>query len=254
MSRIIAIVRKPGPSFKQAISANPRNLPIDIKLACLQHDRYVAALKKIKVAVISLPSLQKYPDGPFVEDTTVILDHVALACPNKEKSRQGEGSNIHKEIKKFMPIEKLTHPVTLDGGDVLTTEEEIFVGISDRTNRDAIDALAKFTQKPVIPVEVFSGLHLKTSVSYLGNNILVLDPSSIDISPLRGFKWIEIGKPNRYSSNCLAIGDTVLLSKRSDELANKIRQERYKTIQLDISEFEKADGGLTCMSIIFKKM
>ncbi|SVC31415.1 uncharacterized protein METZ01_LOCUS284269, partial [marine metagenome] len=201
MSKILAVVRKPGPSFNQAISANPKNQPIDVKLACLQHDRYVAALKKIKVEIISFPALQKFPDGPFVEDTTVVLDHLALACPNKEKSRQGEGSNIHKEIKKFMPIEKLTHPVTLDGGDVLTTEEEIFVGISDRTNRDAIDALAKFTQKPVIPVEVFSGLHLKTSVSYLGNNILVLDPSSIDISPFRRFKWIENGKPNRYSSN-----------------------------------------------------
>ena len=254
MSKIIAVVRKPGPSFKQAISANPRNLPIDIKLACLQHDRYVAALKKIKVAVISLPSLQKYPDGPFVEDTTVILGHVALACPNKEKSRQGEGSSIHKKIKKFMTIEKLPHSITLDGGDVLTTEKEIFVGISKRTNRDAVDAIAKFTKKPVIPVEVLSGLHLKTSVSYLGNNILVLDPSSIDISPFRRFKWIENGKPNHYPSNCLAIGDTVLLSKGPDEVVNKIHQERFKTIRLDISEFEKADGGLTCMSIIFKKM
>ncbi len=251
MSKIIAIVRKPGPSFNQAISANPKNQPIDVKLACLQHDRYVATLKKINVEIISLPSLQKNPDGPFVEDTTVVLDHVALACPNKEKSRQGEGSSIHKEIKKFMAIEKLPHPVTLDGGDVLVTEEKIFVGISNRTNRYAIDALAKFTKKPVIPVEVLGGLHLKTSVSYLGNNILVLDPSSIDISPLRKFKWIETSKANRYSSNCLAIGNTVLLSKGSHEVANKIRQEKFRTIQLDISEFEKADGGLTCMSIIF---
>ena len=253
MPKTIAFIRRPGPSFNQAISANPKNQPINVKHACLQHEYYIAALEETGVEIVLLPATYEYPDAPFVEDTTVVFDHAALACPNKEKSRRGEGASIHKEIKKYRTIKTLPHSVTLDGGDVLNTEEKIFVGISKRTNMEAVDALAKFTKKPVVPVEVLFGLHLKTSVSYLGNNILVLDSSSISATPLNGFKWIEAGKPNCYAANCLAIGNKVLMSKRSNEVADKIHKEGFTILQLDISEFEKADGGLTCLSIVFNK-
>jgi dimethylargininase len=250
MAKTIAFVRSPGPSFNQAISSNLKNQPIDIKRACLQHESYIAALKETGLDVISLPSADEYPDAPFVEDTTVVFDHIALACPNKEKSRRGEGPSIHKEIKKHITIKSLPPSVTLDGGDVLNTEEKIFVGISSRTNLTAVNSLAKFTTKPVIPVKVIRGLHLKTSVSYLGNNIIVLDPSSIETTSLRTFKWIET---SGYAANCLAIGNIVLISKGCTEEADKIRLKGFKTLQVDISEFEKADGGLTCLSIILKK-
>jgi len=254
MPKSIAFVRRPGPSYNRAISANPKDQPIDLKRACLQHEHYIAALEKTGVEIVSLPAIHGYPDAPFVEDTTVVFDHLALACPNKEKSRRGEGASIHKEIKKYRTIKTLPPSVTLDGGDVLNTDEKIFVGISSRTNFEAVNALAKFTKKPVIPIKILRGLHLKTSVSYLGNDILVLDPSSLDTHPLREFKWIEIRRPNRYFANCLAIGNTVLISKGSNEVADKIHKEGFKTLSLDISEFEKADGGLTCLSIIFKKI
>ena len=254
MPKTIAFVRRPGSSFSQAISASPKNQPINVKRACLQHEHYMAALEKIGVEIVSLPAIHGYPDAPFVEDTTVVFDHLALACPNKEKSRRGEGASIHKEIKKYRTIKTLPPSVTLDGGDVLNTGKKIFVGISSRTNFEAVSALAKFTKKPVIPIKILRGLHLKTSVSYLGNDILVLDPSSVDTTPLHAFKWIEANKSNRFSANCLAIGKTVLISKGSNEIANKIHQEGFKTLQLDISEFEKADGGLTCLSIIIKQI
>ena len=253
MPKTIAFVRRPSPSFSQAISTNPKNQPINVKLACLQHECYIAALEETGIEVVLLPALYEYPDAPFIEDTTVVFDHIALACPNKESSRLGEGVSIHKEIKNYRTIKRLPPQVTLDGGDVLTTKKKIFVGISSRTNLEAVNALAKFTKKPVIPVKVLSGLHLKTSVSYLGKNVLVLDPSSVDTSPLHEFKWIEASKSNPFAANCLAIGRTVLISKGSNEIANKIHQEGFKTTQLDISEFEKADGGLTCLSLIFKK-
>ena len=254
MPKTIAFVRRPGPSFNQAISVNPKNQPINVKLACLQHECYIAALEEAGIEVILFPAAYEYSDAPFVEDTTVVFDHVALACPNKEKSRRGEGTSIHKEIKNYRTIKTLPHHVNLDGGDVLNTGGEIFIGISSRTNLEAVNELAKFTKKPVVPVKVLSGLHLKTSVSYLGKNILVLDPSSVDTTPLHEFKWIESSKSNRCSANCLAIGKTVLISKGSNEIANKIHQEGFKTLQLDISEFEKADGGLTCLSIILKQI
>ena len=254
MPKTIAFVRRPDPSFNQAISANPKDQPIDLKRACLQHEHYIAALEKTGVEIVSLPAIHGYPDAPFVEDTTVVFDHLALACPNKEKSRRGEGASIHKEIKKYRTIKTLPPSVTLDGGDVLNTDEKIFVGISSRTNFEAVNALAKFTKKPVIPIKILRGLHLKTSVSYLGNDILVLDPSSVDTHPLREFKWVEISRPNRYAANCLAIENKVLISKESNQIADRIHKEGFKTLELDISEFEKADGGLTCLSIMLKQI
>ena len=253
MPKTLAFVRRPGPSFNKAISANPKNQPINVKRACLQHECYIAALEETGIEVVLLPAVYEYPDAPFVEDTTVVFDHVALACPNKEKSRRGEGASIQKEIKHYRTIKTLPPHVTLDGGDVLNTKKKIFVGISSRTNLEAVNALAKFTKKPVVPVKILNGLHLKTSVSYLGKNILVLDPSSIDTTSLQGFKWLETGTSNRYAANCLAIGNTVLISKGSNEVADKIHREGFKTMQLDISEFEKADGGLTCLSIVFNE-
>ena len=254
MPKSIAFVRRPGPSYNRAISANPKDQPIDLKRTCLQHQRYISALEEVGVKVVVLPAIHEYPDGPFVEDTTVIFDRIALACPNKTKSRRGEGASIHKEIKKYRPIKTLPHFVTLDGGDVLITGKKIFVGISSRTNLEAVNALAKFTKRPVIPIKILRGLHLKTSVSYLGNDVLVIDPSSVETNPLQEFKWIETDGSNRCAANCLAIENTVLISKESNKIADRIHQEGFKTIELDISEFEKADGGVTCLSIIFNRL
>jgi len=253
MIQTIAFVRRPGYSFTQVISSHPEKHTIDIKRACSQHQCYVSALEENRVKVITFPALEDYPDAPFVEDTTVVFDHVAVACSNKKKSRQGEGKSIHEEIKKYRRLETLPKSVTLDGGDVLHAEGKLFVGISSRTNLQAVDALAKFAKKPVVPVEVTNGLHLKTVATYLGKNILALDSSSLKTKALDKFKWIETGESDRFAANCLAIGNTVLIAAGSKNLANKIRKEGFKTIELDLSEFEKANGGPTCLSIVFKK-
>ena len=253
MTQTIALVRRPGSSFAQAISRHQRKNFINVERACSQHDFYVSALKETGIEVVIFPAIEEFPDAPFVEDTTVVFDHVAVACPNKEKSRQGEGASIHAKIKKYRRIETLPKFATLDGGDVLDTEEQLFVGISSRTNLQAADALAKFASKPVVPIEVIHGLHLKTVATYLGKNILVLDPSSLKTNALGELKWIEAGESDRYAANCLAIGNTILMTEGSKNVASKIRKEGFKTIELDMSEFEKANGGPTCLSIVFKK-
>ena len=253
MTDTIAFVRKPGLSFTKAISSHPEKKTINIDRAYSQHQCYVDALEENGIEVITFPALDSYPDAPFIEDTTVILDHVAVACSNKEKSRQGEGKSIHAKIKEYRRLETLPKSVFLDGGDVLNTEEKLFVGISSRTNLEAVNALARFTKKTVIPIEVTFGLHLKSAATYLGKNVLVLNSASIRTSSLRKFEWIETDEPDNYAANCLAIGNTVLMSAGTKSLANKIRAKGFKTIELNISEFKKADGGLTCLSILFKK-
>ena len=253
MTQTIAFVRKPGSSFTQAISSHPGKKTINIERARSQHQSYVSALQEAGIEVVIFPALEDYPDAPFVEDTTVVFEHVAVACSNKEKLRQGEGESIHTEIKKYRQVEVLPKFATLDGGDVLNTEEKLFVGISNRTNLRAVEALAKIARKPVVPVEVTFGLHLKTVATYLGKNTLVLDPSSLKTDTLDEFKWIKTEKSDRYAANCLAIGNNVLMAAGCKNVARKIREEGFKTIELDMSEFEKANGGPTCLSIVFKK-
>tara|TARA_B100000315_G_scaffold178483_1_gene167154 strand:- start:458 stop:949 length:492 start_codon:yes stop_codon:yes gene_type:complete len=163
MAEKAAIVRTPSSSFAHALSAHPKKHLINVKLACTQHAWYVSALEAAGIRVIVLPPLEDFPDATFVEDTVVIFDDVAVACPMKKKSRRGESASILEEIEKYRGIEKLSAPVSLDGGDVLNTKEKLLVGISTRTNQEAADALSKIAGKPVVSVPV-----LRDSISKPG--------------------------------------------------------------------------------------
>ncbi|MDP6735152.1 MAG: arginine deiminase family protein [Nitrospinaceae bacterium] len=250
MTEKAAIVRTPSASFIHALSTHPKKHLIDVKLARIQHARYVSALEAAGIRVIVLPPIEDCPDATFVEDTVVIFNDVAVVCPMKEKSRQGESASILEEIKKYRGIEKLSAPVSLDGGDVLNTKEKLLVGISTRTNQEAADALSEIVEKPVISVSVPRGLHLKTRLTSLGSDLLVVDSSSIDVATLDGFRFIETGEADNYAANCLAIGETVLMPAGFPRVAKNIRKKGLQTMELEMSEFEKADGGLTCLSII----
>jgi dimethylargininase len=251
MTERAAIVRTPGSSFVRALSAHPEKHLIDVKLTRIQHARYVSALEAAGIRVIVLPPLEDCPDATFVEDTVVIFDDVAVACPMKKKSRQGESASILEEIEKYRSVEKLSKPVSLDGGDVLDTKEKLLVGLSTRTNQEAADALSKIAGKPAVSVPVLRGLHLKTRLTSLGGNLLVVDSSSIDVAALDGFRFIETGEADNYAANCLAIGETVLMPAGFPKVAKNIRKEGLRTVELEMSEFEKAEGGPTCLSIIF---
>ena len=200
---------------------------------------------------MTLETLDEFPDSPFVEDTAVIFEREALICHMKEKSRCGEVESVAQEVGNHRTIIRLEPPATLDGGDVLMTEQAVYVGQSTRTNREAVTALADCCGKPCVPVPVHRGLHLKSSVSFLGGNLLVIDPSSVETSALKNFEWIEVDERERYAANCLALGKFVLLPAGFPKVADKIRAHGFQIIELEMSEFEKADGGLTCLSLIF---
>ena len=154
------------------------------------------------------------------------------------------------EIGKHRAIVRLKPPATLDGGDVLITEQTVYVGQSTRTNREAVAILQDCGGKPTVPVAVHRGLHLKSSVSFLGGNLLVIDPSSVETSALKNFEWIEVDEKERYAANCLTLGKFVLLPAGFPRVADKIRGHGFQVIELEMSEFEKADGGVTCLSLI----
>ncbi|GJL79607.1 MAG: dimethylargininase [Nitrospinaceae bacterium] len=250
MSSPTALVRKPSPAFVNAISCHPQKHQIDYQLACEQHQQYIDALQQAGAQVVTLEPLNDFPDSPFVEDTAVIFGQEAWICSMKAESRQGETKSVAEVIKNYRAIKQLKPPATLDGGDVLMTSDAVFVGQSTRTNREAVEALQRSCTKPCLPVAVKRGLHLKSAASYLGGNLLVIDPASIDASLFQSFEWIEVEENERYAANCLTLGKFVLMPAGFPRVADQIRSHGFQTLELKMSEFEKADGGVTCLSII----
>jgi len=250
MANPTAIVRAPGQSFIQAISKHPEAKAIDFDLAKTQHKAYVLALQSADTNITFLETIESFPDGVFVEDTTVILKNRALICRMKETTRQGEIDSAIPVLKKFLPLDYLDPPATLDGGDVLDTGETIFVGLSERTNQEGIDALSAICSKPVVPIEVLQGLHLKSAVSFLGGKLLIIDPLSVDPQHFPGFETIMVQEDERYAANCLTIWHKVFMPAGFPRLAREIRNRGLQPVELEMSEFEKADGGVTCLSLI----
>lgn len=248
---VLALVRPPAPSFVHALSHHSEKKSIDFDRAVDQHRGYMEALEKTGITVTCLPPLDEFPDSTFIEDNAVIMADRALLTFMKEASRHGETLHIRKPLEKFLPVETLQAPVLIDGGDILQTESTVFVGQSQRTNRQAAEALSQFTRKKIVTVPVHRGPHLKTFASYLGKNVLVIDPTSVEPDAFATFERIEVCEEERYAANCLAVGNHVLMPEGFPDLADRIAQHGFEVVPLAMSEFEKADGGVTCLSLIF---
>jgi dimethylargininase len=251
MNQPKAFVRPPGNSYVKAQSQHPENAKIDVALAKAQHEKYTDALELAGVEVIYMPTLEYFPDSVFVEDTAIFMKDCIAISYFKGNARRGETECIQPLLVKYGKLEVLGPPVTVDGGDVLNTGKHLFIGQSKRTNEHAVGELGKLTNQPVVPVPVEKGLHLKTSATYIGRNIIVLDPYTIDRSYFEQYEIIEVDEDEGYAANCLAFGENVLIAEGNPKLAEKLDDRGFKTIPVPMSEYEKANGGLTCLSLVF---
>lgn len=250
----VALVREPAPLFVNALSNHPEKSKIDFNKACRQHNLYVEALKRAGITVICLKACKFLPDAPFIEDTALILEDRALISSMKAVSRQGETELVISELRKYRPLEILKPPIFIDGGDVLNAGGSLYVGVSRRTNLKAVEFLKTQTRKPVIPVPILKGLHLKSAVSCLNEETLLLDPSRIDTSALKKFQWIKVGEKESWAANCLVIGSNAIMPQGYPCLVKKVEDLGLNVISVPMSEFEKADGGVTCLSLIISDL
>ena len=249
MRSFTALVRPPGTNFPQAISSHPAKEEIDLSRAIEQHRSYVNALKNAGAKIIAMPPEDSLPDSTFVEDTAFVFEGRVFLCFLKEETRRNEMESIEKTLKGYRKIVRL--PPYLDGGDILDTPDSIFIGLSGRTDAKAIESLSQQINKKVVSVPILKGLHLKSAVSYLGNNILLLNPGRVDSSAFKGFQWIEVEEKKSYAANCQAMGNLIFMPAGFPMIRKKIFKQGFEAIELEMSEFEKADGGITCLSIIF---
>jgi dimethylargininase len=171
----------------------------------------------------------------------------------RAKSRAKEVVEVAKAMEELKETFHISPPATIDGGDVLVVEDRVFVGISARTNLDAVTQLKKIlenTRMKIVPVKVHKVLHLKSACTYLGNEIVILSKGCFETNVLHGLGRIIVPRGEEYAADCLAVNETVLIAKGHPETRKLVEKEGFRVEELEISEFRKGDGALTCLSII----
>ncbi len=247
-----AIVRKPCKNLVNGLTTANLGKP-DYQLALYQHQEYIEALEECGLEVTVLEANENYPDSTFVEDTALLTPDCAIITNPATHSRNGEIIELSQVIENFYPIvETISNPGTLEGGDVMMVGNHFYIGLSERTNlfgaNQLIGILAKYGLiGSTIPVK--NALHLKSGVSYLENNNLLVTGSFKSIPEFQNFNLILVDENESYAANSLWINDKVLVPKGFSKTKQKIEQAGYTTIEVDVSEFRKLDGGLSCLSL-----
>jgi dimethylargininase len=249
----IAIARKVPASFANALCAVPPDPPIDVARAREQHAEYRGALESYGLDVRTIVADETTPDCCFVEDTTVVAGGVALVTRPGAVERRAETGPVAKVLADYAELAHMEAPATLDGGDCMRVGTTIFVGKSLRTNEAGIARLAEvfaphgFTIVPVaLPPNV---LHLKCICAPLGADRITLVESAPRDS-FAGVEVVRIPEAESYAANVLAIGDRVLVAQGFPRTAELLTSAGYRVVTLDTSEFRKADGALTCLSVL----
>jgi len=249
-----ALVKRPGKSMVDGITTAGLGQP-DYELALRQHDRYIETLQSCGVEVIILEADEQYPDSVFIEDTAVLTEKCAVLTNPGAPPRQGEEKSVKKALEKYYTnIESIKPPGTLEGGDIMKAGNHFYIGISARTNEAGVAQLAKILKKygytsTNIPLK--NVLHLKTGLAYLENNNLLAAGEFIHHPAFAKFNKIIIAEKESYSANCIWINGTVLVPLGFPVTKKSIRATGYRILEVDVSEFRKLDGGLSCLSLRF---
>ena len=250
---VTAITRQVSPRFAECEITHIERTPIDLDRARAQHGGYVHALKSLGCEVIELPAEPHLPDSVFVEDTAVILPEVAVITRPGADSRKPETESIARAL---APLRKLVHvrePATVDGGDVLVVGRKIFVGLSTRSNRDAIDQLQTLLEKygySVLGVQLHDCLHLKSAVTRVDDETLLINKNWVDTSHFVGFDLIEVDPSEPYAANCLPVENTIIFPTAFPGTRARLEARGTVICGMDVSELAKAEGAVTCCSLI----
>lgn len=227
----------------------------DYSLALAQHAQYIEALRACGLEVIVLSADPDYPDSTFIEDMSLLLPECAIITNPGAPSRKGEVTAVKAALKEiYTKIEYIFDPGTAEGGDVLKVGSHYFIGISERTNREGAEQLIRILNrygKTGSMVELEKALHLKTGVAYLENNNLVACGELIEKPEFQKYNILPIAEDESYAANCILINGTVLLPRGFPKAKETIENAGYPIMELEMSEFRKADGGLSCISLRF---
>ena len=249
-----AITRNPCKNFAAGITSSSNLGKPDYALMLQQHQAYVETLNKIGLQVTVLEALDDYPDAHFVEDTAVVVPEIVVIARPGAKSRRGEEITIEDELVKYKNIEKIKAPGTVDGGDVLIIGKKVYIGISQRTNQEGANQLSEILKKfsydsTYIPVK--KGLHLKSDVNVIGKKTVLMKDIFFDHQDFKRYNKIRIAPQESYAANSLWVNHKLIIPKGFPKTKLRLLQAEFDVIELDMSEAQKMDGGLTCLSLRF---
>ena len=248
-----AITRQPGENFSQGITTSNLGVPSYPKIL-EQHTAYVESLKQVGLETIELKALPNFPDAYFVEDVAVITPEVAVITNPGAAARSGEQLAIEPVLAQYRAIENIQPPGTLDGGDVLMVGKHFFIGISERTNPLGAAQLGAILERfgnTWMAVPVGAGLHLKSSVNWVGENNLLVSAGFAGQPEFENFRQIVVDSAEEYACNTLWINDILLTPRGFPKTREQLETLGLPIIEVDTSEAQKMDGGLTCMSLRF---
>jgi dimethylargininase len=255
-----AIVRPPAANFAAGLTTAGAGVP-DFALALRQHRRSCEALSDCGLQVTSLPADSNYPDGTFVEDAAIVTPRGAILTRPGAPSRRGEVESVGAALGAFYAdLARIASPGLLDGGDICEADGHFFIGRSARTDAEGAAQLAiwlatqGYTSSIVDIREHPALLHLKSGIAYLGDGVLVAGstlPAGAAFDPLRRFEVIAVPPTESYAANCIRVNDAVLIAAGYPRTAAALRERGFALIELDMSEFKKMDGGLSCLSLRF---
>jgi dimethylargininase len=252
-----AITRLPARTFSQGLTSSSEGGP-SFEKALEQHAGYCDALRACGLAVEVLGPSPEYPDSTFVEDAAILAARVTIITRPGAASRLGEIDLIKKTIESYRAeVMQITAPGSVDGGDVCQVDEHFFIGLSARTNIEGARQLGAvlrahgYTSSTVDIRGQSRLLHLKSGVAYLGNRRLVIAPELNAVSEFQSFELIEVPSAEQYAANCVHINDHVLIAAGYPQTAAALESRGLASSILDVSEFRKMDGGLSCLSLRF---
>jgi dimethylargininase len=255
--RLMAITHLPSPNMQAGERTYVGHAPIDAALAARQHEAYRDALRACGASVLTLDTNRDLPDCVFVEDTAIVLDEVAVLMSMGAPSRRGESAGMEPALRDYRTLERITLPATIDGGDVVRSGRALYVGASPRTNAAGINELRDVVRPygySVTAIPVRECLHLKTACSALPDGRFLVNSKWIDASPLPTGSTVEVPENEQWAGDVLVVDSTIVASDAFPATARLLESHAARVIPVSVSEFAKAEGGVTCMSLVFRTL
>jgi dimethylargininase len=251
----LAITRKVSPALGDCLLTHLERRPIDVELARRQHAAYEELLEDLGYTVHSLPAEPQLPDSVFVEDAAIVLAEAAVITRPGAAARRPETTSVAAALEPHRALLRLAAPATLDGGDVLRLGRSLFVGRTERTDEAGMEQLGDLVRPlgyEVVAVPVQGCLHLKSAVTEVAENTVLLNPAMVEPRFFADCSVIEVDSQEPDAANALRAGEAVVMPAHHPRTRRRLEQQGLRVFAVEASEVAKAEGGVTCCSLLLE--